>query len=61
MTVGVHGTPEIDLLNPLNDRDISDMFAYLLTTPWKVRITRSESPAGWRIATKILSLYVSEQ
>jgi len=33
MTVGVHGTPEIDLLNPLNDRDISDMFAYLLTTP----------------------------
>lgn len=33
MIVGVHGTPEIALQNPLSDDDISGMFAYLLTAP----------------------------
>jgi cytochrome c5 len=33
MIVGVHGTPEIALQNPLSDGDISGMFAYLLTRP----------------------------
>jgi mono/diheme cytochrome c family protein len=30
MIVGVHGTPEIALQNPLTDDDIAGMFAYLL-------------------------------
>jgi mono/diheme cytochrome c family protein len=34
MIVGVHGTPEISLQNPLSDGDISGMFAYLLTLPY---------------------------
>lgn len=29
MLVGVHGTPEISLRNPLSDRDIAGMTAYL--------------------------------
>lgn len=32
MIVGVHGTPEIALQNPLSDRDISGIFAYLLSS-----------------------------
>jgi len=31
MVVGVHGTPEIALQNPLTDDDISGMYNYLLT------------------------------